>query len=90
MMRKSKYINKGSGQSMVEYLMLLSIFLAAALSTNFIGRIQKAFGGYFSTCTKPIVNSTYLNSHSANQIVDKETVDKLNSDETHPHTNNLR
>jgi len=59
-MRDADKKYRKSGQSVLEYVVLMGIFLAAVLSTNFIGRIQDSLKGYFAGASKAIVETKTL------------------------------
>jgi len=41
-------LSKKSGQSAIEYALIMSVFLAAILAVGFIGRMRTAFDNYFT------------------------------------------
>ncbi|MEK6727836.1 MAG: hypothetical protein AABY28_04085 [Candidatus Omnitrophota bacterium] len=48
---------KLSAQSSIEYLVVLTVVLAAILSSGILGRIRNAFNIYFTTAAGKIVNT---------------------------------
>lgn len=46
-----------SGQSVIEYFVVLTVILAVILSSGFLGRIRNAFDIYFTTAAGEIVTT---------------------------------
>lgn len=52
-----KKLSKKSGQSAIEYVLIMSVFLAAILAVGFIGRIRGAFDTYFTNASNEITTN---------------------------------
>jgi len=50
-----KWISLKRGQSIVEYVVILSVILASLIFTGFIGRVRGAFQTYFDAAVNTIV-----------------------------------
>ncbi len=46
-----------SAQSVIEYVLIMSVLLAAVLAVGFIGRVQAAFNTYFTNATTEITTN---------------------------------
>lgn len=49
-----KKLSRKLGQSVIECVLIMSVFLAAILAVGFIGRMRGAFGEYFTRASTEI------------------------------------